>query len=283
MTEERGKSGGWLDEPGLEALRTVVEVLRGPQGCPWDQAQDLASLRPYLLEESYELLEAIDRAASLEAGAADGSLREELGDLLFVLLLIGQVCSDAGRFDIHDAARDSARKMIDRHPHVFGGEGPTDPVREDAPVDAAWERRKSRDRPLLEGVPRSLPALLRAHRQGEKTAAVGFDWTDAEGALAKVHEELAELEAAMAQQGGQEAIRAELGDLLMATASLGRHMGIPAEAALRDANERFSRRFGTMEAEARRRGLVLADLGEAELDELWEWAKTMLGNPERTA
>ena len=249
----------------IDLLLDTVHRLRDPDGCPWDREQTLASMRPYLLEECYELLESMD-------DPNPESMREELGDLLFVILLLGRICRDRGWFDIEDAARDIREKMVRRHPHVFAN----DDSEEDPSGIAAWENRKRRDPKRkahrLDGVPRSLPGLLRAHRQGEKAAAVGFDWENWRGVMKKVDEEMQELVRAIAQESKAE-ISHELGDLLMALASLGRHLGTPPESALRRANDRFANRFGQMEDLSAGDGRSLKDLGSEELEALWLAAK----------
>ena len=250
--------------PPLVELTEIVARLRGPDGCPWDKDQTLTSMRPYLLEEVYELLEA------MEHDAGEDGLEGELGDTLFVLLLIAQIGADAGRLTLDSVAQRIIRKMVVRHPHVFG-----DTKDEENPGGiAAWEARKQTEgRSRLAGVPRSLPALLRAHRQGEKAAAVGFDWTEVGAVLDKVSEEMAELKAAIASKDSH-AIEHELGDVLMSLASLGRHLNTPPEAALRRANDRFADRFATLERLAQEEGVVLSGSSDADiLDELWERAK----------
>jgi len=239
----------------FDDLAAIVARLRGPDGCPWDKAQDPATMRPYLLEEAYEVLDAIESGDPLK-------LREELGDLLFNVVMLAQMAQDAGQFAVSEVPAGIARKMIERHPHVFGAaEGGS---------LADWEQRKSTpDRGRLDGVPRTLPALLRAHRQGEKAAAVGFDWDDAAGVLRKVREEIEELEA----ETDPVRIEEELGDLLMAVASLGRKLGAPPESALQNANDRFRSRFRTMEKLAGERGVELSSMDAAALDALWEAAK----------
>lgn len=297
-------------QSSLEELRAVVARLRGPDGCPWDRGQTLQSLRPYLLEECYETLEALDRTAG-EAGSApqgDALAAEELGDLLFVVLLLAQIGEDEGRFSVDQVCAGIAAKMVERHPHVFGDGDPGRAAAIDPGSIAAWENRKAASdatkaqrRSRLDGVPRSLPGLLRAHRQGEKAAAVGFDWAHHRDVLNKVREELAELEealqqaeaAAAARQGwspGQPrgddpdptlnprseapaAVVHELGDLLMAVASLGRHIGAPPEEALRVANDRFAERFALVEGYAKRAGVALDQAGATQLDTWWEQAK----------
>lgn len=241
-------------------LRSLVERLRAE--CPWDRAQTLRSLRPYLLEEAYEVLDALD------ADDVDG-LREELGDLLFQVYLIARIAEERGAFDIEAAAEGIVAKMVARHPHVYAGAQEAD-----AGSIGAWEARKAAQRTgsRVDGVPMALPALLRAHRVGEKLAHVGFDWPDLAGVLAKVDEERAELAEALAS-GDEAAIRHEYGDLLLATANLGRFLGVAGEDALREANARFERRFRRVEAMADAAGLRLEEAGLARLEAFWQAAK----------
>lgn len=249
----------------FDDLAAIVAQLRGPDGCPWDKAQDPATMRPYLLEETYEVLDAIE-------SGDPAKLREELGDLLFNVVMLAQMAQDAGQFAVSDVPAAIARKMVERHPHVFGAaEGGS---------LADWEQRKAvPDRGRLDGVPRTLPALLRAHRQGEKAAAVGFDWDDAAGVLRKVREEIEELEA----ETDPVRVEEELGDLLMAVASLGRKLGAPPESALQNANDRFRSRFRLMERFAAERGQELSSMDAAALDALWEEAKRAEeGRPEKS-
>jgi len=279
----------------LARLVEIVDRLRGEGGCDWDRAQTFASMRPYLLEEVYEVLDAIDAE---QPGAAPvirpRDLEEELGDLLFVVLLYarmgrngphGDSTGTSARFDLESIARRIADKMVVRHPHVFGSEDERAALSGSANGIAAWENRKARlagdattFRSRLDGVPRSLPGLLRAHRQGEKAAAVGFDWAEPRAVLGKVREELDELEEALVA-GRQVDIAHELGDVLQSLASLGRHLGAPPEEALRTANDRFAARFGHMEAHAHRTGERLEDLGADALEERWEQAKHALTGP----
>jgi MazG family protein len=252
----------------LQALVDIVRRLRGPDGCPWDKSQDLSTMRPYLLEETYEVLEAMD-------GEGTESISAELGDLLFVVLLVAQIAQDAGVGSLDEAISSIVNKMIVRHPHVFG-DGPDS----DAPGSIhAWENRKAKPgRSRLAGVPASLPGLLRTHRQSEKAAAIGLDWSNHDGVLAKIQEEMNELLEALSD-GDTAAISHEYGDLLMATANLGRHIDVPPEAALRCANDRFRTRFGRLEDLAAQRGLQLGpDTDPAALDALWETVKIDLRN-----
>ena len=249
-------------------------------------------MRPYLLEEAYEVLSALD--------AGDhANLREELGDLLFQIYFLAEIASEgsAGTFTIDDVTDSVVRKMIERHPHVFAaGTTPSDVLVAVAPTSAAehrpappsaspeelarnladWEARKAANRPAtasrVDGVPKSLPALLRAHRVGEKLAHVGFDWPDVQGVLDKIEEERGELAEAMAS-GDQAAVVHEYGDLLLACASLGRFLGVPGEDALRQANLRFEGRFRLVESMARAEGVSLEEAGLERLDGYWRRAK----------
>jgi len=282
----------------LARLVEIVERLRGEGGCEWDRAQTFGSMRPYLLEEVYEVLDAIDAE---QPGAAPVArvrdLEEELGDLLFVVLLYARMGHNgphggsAGgehRFDLESIARRIADKMVVRHPHVFGSEDERAALAGRANGIAAWENRKAKLKQReaasgdfssrLDGVPRALPGLLRAHRQGEKAAAVGFDWSEPRAVLDKVREELDELEEAI-EAGRPSDMAHELGDVLQSLASLGRHLGAPPEEALRTANDRFAARFRHMEAQAHRAGQRLEDLDAHALEARWEQAKDALAGP----
>lgn len=258
-------------------LVAMVARLRGPDGCPWDRAQTLPTLRPYLLEESYEVLDALGEPG----GPPSPALRGELGDLLFILVLIARVAEEEGAFSLEDAAAAVGAKMVRRHPHVFG----PDAGAVEGGTNRSWEQSKAAERAAtgdassaLDGVPAALPALLAAHRQGEKAAAVGFDWKDPRGVFAKVREELAELEEAVLASGGaaDAAVHHEVGDLLLSVASVARHLAVPPEQALRAANTRFASRFREMERRAREAGTALGALDDAALDALWEQAKAEL-------
>ena len=248
----------------LLTLVDIVARLRGSEGCPWDKSQTLTSMRPYLLEEVYELLDA------MEHDAGEDGLEGELGDTLFVLLLLTQIATDDGRLTLDTVCERIANKMIARHPHVFSDAA-------DAPDPggiAAWESRKNKaGRSRLSGVPNRLPSLLRTHRQAEKAAAVGFDWKSAEGVFAKIDEELIELRQAIAADD-KRAIEHEYGDVLMSVANLGRHIDSPPEAALRRANNRFADRFRRLEQLAEIQGISLdGSTNDALLDDLWEQVK----------
>jgi MazG family protein len=256
----------------VSAFRDLIDVvarLRGPGGCPWDREQTRESLRACLLEECYEALDAIDRDDPT-------ALREELGDLLLQIVFQAQIAAEAGQFTVEDVSADVAAKMIRRHPHVFGDATVTD----SAEVVRNWSRIKAEERAqrgaadssVLSGLPPELPALHAAARLGEKAARVGFDWASPAAALGKVHEELAELEEAVAS--GQPArIEHEIGDILFALASVARLAGQSPEMALRQALARFARRFRGMETVVSASGRDIHTLTPAELDALWVDAK----------
>jgi MazG family protein len=247
-------------------LVAVMAHLRSPRGCPWDRRQTLASLKSFLLEETYEALDAIDRRDF------DG-LREELGDLLFEAVFLAQLNAEAGRFDVADALETIVDKLLRRHPHVFGPKGRVRPTTARAVVEQ-WERLKAREqggrrrRSVLDGLPRSLPALLGAYKIGARAAAVGFDWRRAADVLDKVEEEIAELRRAI-RRGRRRTIGEELGDLLFAVANLARKLEIEPEGALRRANDKFARRFAALERGFRTRGRTLHEATLAELDAEW--------------
>lgn len=250
----------------FERLVGIMARLRAPGGCPWDREQTLASLRAYLVEETYEVLEAIE-----DGTVADH--REELGDLLLQVVFQSELRREAGEFDAADVAHAISDKLIRRHPHVFGE------ARADGAVQALdqWEKAKSEEkggRSIVDGVPRALPALLRAQRTGEKASRVGFDWPDVSGALAKVREELAELEVAIAGKDPA-AIEHELGDLLFSTVNVARFAGVGAEDALHGAVNRYRTRFQHIERRAKALGEDLSTMGLERLDRLWDEAKAL--------
>lgn len=264
-----------LESParGAEAMRALIEImawLRAPGGCPWDREQTLESLKPYLIEEAFEVLEAMDEEDS-EAH------REELGDLLLQIVFHAEIAREEGRWDFADVARGIAEKLVYRHPHVFGdaeASTPEEVERNWAKLKAAEkEKKKGGPTSVLDGVPRQAPALLRAERIGEKASRIGFDWPDVEGPRKKIEEELAELDEAMAD-GEAEAIFHELGDLLFSVVNLARHLRVPPEDALRGAIARFTSRFHRMEDRLRERGLGPGEAAPLdELEALWQQAK----------
>jgi MazG family protein len=259
-------------DPIAEAI-AIMAKLRAPDGCPWDREQTFASLRRYVVEEACEVVDAIDDGDR-------GELRAELGDLLLQVVFQAELARAEGSFGPDDVVAGICDKLVRRHPHVFG-DGHADTAAE---VLQNWERIKAkerRDKPnrgVLGGVPRSLPALTRAQRVGEKVARVGFDWPDARGSRGKVGEELGELDAAIAS-GDKDRIEAELGDVIFALVNLARHVDVDAEGALRRTIDEFTRRFDHVEARVHDKHggwpTSTADdrLTLEELDGYWEEAK----------
>ena len=241
-----------------------MRTLLGPNGCPWDREQTLQSLRPYVIEEAHEVVDAIDR------GTPD-MLREELGDLLLQVVFQAALSERQGWFDIDGVVDAICEKLVRRHPWVFGDVEIDDA---DGAIDR-WEAIKAEEKKeggALSGVPVALPGLLRAVRIGEKASAVGYDWPDAGGPRAKIDEELEELDEA-AERRDLPALEHELGDLLFALATYGRKQGLDPEAALRASLNRFSARFRHCEHLAEAEGKGLRDYSESELDRMWERAK----------
>jgi MazG family protein len=264
----------------FDRLVDIMRTLRGPDGCPWDREQTLRSLRPFVLEETYELLDALDRGDHT-------ALREELGDFLFEAVFLARIAEEDGQFAIGDAIDAIAEKLIRRHPHVFTPDGrPLAEARESlssAAVIEKWEDIKAqergtegaREKTILSGVPRTLPALLRAYELGARASAVGFDWVRSTDVLAKIDEEVAELKDVI-QRAPADQTRAEeeMGDLLFTLVNLSRKLGIEPEAALRTANDKFQRRFEGMERDAASQGATIRQLSPSALEDLWQTAKT---------
>ncbi len=256
-----------------------MQVLRSPRGCPWDRAQTHATLRTHLIEETYEAVEAIDRR-DLDA------LAGELGDVLFQVVFHAEIAAERGRFDLETVIDAITRKLVRRHPHVFTASGrplsarahAASGIGTPAAVKQQWEQIKAREpghrrgRPgVLTGLPRSLPALQRSHEIGRRVAAVGFDWVRAEDVLAKIAEEVQELRDAAAE--GPARMAEELGDLLFSVANLARKLGLESESALREANDKFTRRFEALEAHFDRQGTPLDQAGLTALDRAWQRIK----------
>ena len=264
--------------PDIGPVARIIQRLRGPGGCPWDQAQTHASLAPFALEEARELMAAI----------ADGDAAElagELGDVLLQVLLHAEIAAEAGAFDLQDVLDRLAAKLVRRHPHVFGDEGPAADPQE---VERRWAAVKAREaaqvdagRPWLEAVSRALPALAEAEALGKRAAQVGFDWSDPETAWPKVEEETAEFrqawaawEAAGRPEGPERlALAAECGDLLFAAVNVARLLGIDAESALAGTNERFRRRFARVQELVGPSPERLREAGLAAMDAAWNQAK----------
>jgi len=256
-------------EQAMRRLLEIMDKLRDPGGCPWDREQTMRSLTPYLLEEAHEVIEAI------EAGDV-AHHKEELGDLLFQVVFQARIAREEGKFDFADVCDAIAEKLTRRHPHVFGDvevSGSREVVKNWERIKADERKQKGQEpRSAIGGVPVSLPALVRAERLTEKAGAVGFDWPDARSVLAKVREELAELEQAM-EAGAPAQMEHELGDLLFAAANLGRWVKVHPEEALRGTLRRFESRFHHVERELAARGKSPRDSTLAEMDALWNEAK----------
>lgn len=248
----------------IDELKAIVTRLRAPDGCPWDREQTHQSIRAQLLEEAYEVLEAIDEAD-------DALLAEELGDVLLHIVFHACLAEERGVFSLDDVARGINAKLIRRHPHVFG-EGAK--LGSSAEVLKKWDELKRAEKPhrtgALDGIPPILPALMQAQETQKKAAKVGFDWPAAAPVLDKVREELRELEADLAAGKNPSD---ELGDLFFSLVNLSRHLGVDAEQACRDATRKFATRFRAMEAEAARQGKSLPALAPEETDRLWEAVK----------
>jgi MazG family protein len=249
----------------LEKLLQLMARLRSPEGCPWDREQTMASLRPFILEEAYELVEAI------EGGEAE-SIREELGDLLLEVVFVNQIASEQKLFGMEEVIRGIYDKLVRRHPHVFA----TERVSSAGKALERWEEIKEREKDkrssALEGVPRSLPALARAQKISSRAAKAGFDWTSAREVKTKLAEELDELDRAIAS-GSSAAVEEEIGDILFALVNLARHLDVDAEVALSGATEKFGERFRALERELESQGRSVSGAGLEELDRLWEKAK----------
>jgi MazG family protein len=253
----------------FQRLVDIMARLRGPDGCPWDREQTLESLRAFLLEETHEVLDAIDR------GDHD-DLKGEIGDLLFEGVFLAQVCADEGRFTVADSLDAINAKLIRRHPHIFDPSGR--PLERPNEVMTQWEQIKAQEqaaageqRAVLKGLARSLPSLLRAHEIGTRVAAVGFDWARTDDVIDKIEEEVAELRGAVRESAAL--TEEEMGDLLFSIANLARKLGIEPESALRKANEKFTKRFEALEAWFHSRGRSVHDAALHEMEEAWREIK----------
>lgn len=251
----------------FQRLMDIMRRLRGPGGCPWDAEQTHESLKRYLLEETYEVLEAVD-------AGDDGLLKEELGDLILQPVFHAAIAEENGRFTMEDILETICDKLVRRHPHVFGEEV----IENSAAQIENWEKIKKEEkgeerRSALSGIPPHLPALLKAQKVTEKAARVGFEWPKLEQVHGKVLEELKELEASVAA-GDQERMEAELGDLLFAVANLGRFLSVDPEEALSKTIRRFVSRFSHVEDSLKERGLAMRETPLEEMERLWAEAKT---------
>ena len=243
----------------------IMSALRGKKGCPWDREQTMESLKPFIVEEAYEVLEAIDEK-NPEA------VKEELGDLLFQIVFQCQIAKEKGEFEMSDVIEKIGRKMIARHPHVFGDAD----YRTSAEVLVHWEAQKKLEgkqrESLLEGVPKTLPSLLRAHRLQDRASRVGFDWDKIDDVMKKLDEEIGEFREAM-EKKQEDAIEEELGDVLFMLVNISRFIGVNPEDALRKTISKFISRFRYIEMAAADSGRKLADMTLAEMDALWDEAK----------
>ena len=253
-------------------LVDIMATLRGPGGCPWDREQTIDSLKPFVLEETYEVLEAIDRHDH-------AALREELGDFVFEAVFLSQLEAEAGHFTIADSLQIAADKLVRRHPHVFRRAEGEAALESGEQVRVRWEEIKAQERAegaspasktLLSGIAPALPALLRAFHIGTRAASVGFDWARAEDVVEKIREEVEELRAAATDR---EQAEEEMGDLLFAIANLSRKLGIEPETALRKANDKFTRRFTDMESRIAGSGRAMKDMTLEDLEKEWQASK----------
>jgi tetrapyrrole methylase family protein/MazG family protein len=249
----------------IDKLVQIMATLRSERGCPWDRQQTHNTLKTYIIEETYEVIDAIDRGNPAE-------LKEELGDLLFQIIFHCQLASERGDFDLEDVCNSIADKMTHRHPHVFGNmsfETAEEVLRQ-------WEVRKQEEGKnavsLFEGIPFHLPALLKAYKVQARASKVGFDWQKAEEALPKLQEEFQELTEAMAG-GGLDRIEEEIGDLLFSVVNVARLLKVNPEEALRKTVAKFISRFEYMKSVCERQGRVFTEMGIKELDKLWDEAK----------
>lgn len=249
----------------FQKLLDIMAALRAENGCPWDKEQTRESLKPFLVEETYEVIEAIDEKAP-------SKIKEELGDLLFQIIFHAQLAKEQGEFDMDDVINTISTKMIGRHPHVFG----TAKFETPEQVLKQWEERKREEgkgrESILEGVPKELPSLLKAHRIQSRAARVGFDWKRVEDVLGKLEEELAEFRKAL-ESKDQARIEDELGDVFFSLVNIARFVGVNPEDALRKTISKFISRFRYIEIKAAESGRNLSDMTLEEMDALWEEAK----------
>jgi MazG family protein len=276
MAELRTDSG-----ERFQQLVEIMRTLRSEHGCAWDRQQTVKTLRPFVLEETYELLEALDRGDY-------ESLKHELGDFLFEAVFLAQICEEEGRFSIADAITSISEKLVRRHPHIFDPEGRASLTPKE--VKQQWEEIKSTERKtarkaagrdaaepettILSGVPRAMPSLLRAYELSTRAAQVGFEWATTSDVIDKVEEEVRELREAVAQGGGKsDEAEEEFGDLLFSLVNVARKLGIEPEAALRVANDKFQRRFDDVERQVTAGGHRFRDLTLEQLEERWVKAK----------
>lgn len=257
----------------FEELLNIMKRLRGEGGCPWDRAQTIESLKPFLVEECYEVIEAIEEGKPRK-------IQEELGDLLFQIIFLAQIGQEEGNFDMSRILKSVTQKMIRRHPHVFSN----DKAANVSEVLAKWEEIKQKEEEkdkkngmpsVLNGIPKGLPGLTYAHRVQSKASRVGFDWAVLDGVMEKLDEELLEFHEAV-RGNDADGSEAEFGDLLFTMVNISRFLGFDPEGSLRKAIKRFIERFQTMEKMILGKGQTLKDLDPAELDKLWQQAKAAI-------
>jgi len=254
----------------FQALVDIMVRLRGRNGCPWDREQTLESLRGFLLEETHEVLDAIDR------GDTD-ALRGEIGDLIFEGVFLAQVCADAGHFTVADSLQTITTKLVRRHPHIFDPSG--GPLDTPGQVHQQWEQIKAKEqadagerRSVLSGIPRTLPSLLRSYEISTRVAAVGFEWARPIDVVNKIEEEIAELRQAIEHEGAARS-EEEMGDLLFSISNLCRKLGMDPESALRKANEKFTKRFTALEDRLHAQGRSVHEATLEEMEREWEAVK----------
>jgi len=252
----------------FQSLIDLMARLRGPDGCPWDRKQTTDSLKPFLIEECYEVVDALDEGAPEK-------IREELGDLLFQIMFHARIAEEQGRFTINDVINGSVEKMVRRHPHVFGDAQ----LSTDKDVLANWEQIKKKEKAhherksILEGVPKHLPSLLRAHSLQERAARVGFDWNRIDETLPKLDEELAEFKQSLKQKDAA-GIEEELGDIFFMLVNISRFLGVNPDEALRKTISKFIHRFRYIEEHAADAGKALNDMTLEEMEALWQKSKS---------
>jgi tetrapyrrole methylase family protein / MazG family protein len=257
----------------FQHLVEIMRTLRSPHGCAWDRQQTLKTLRPFVLQETYELLDALDRDDY-------AALEHELGDFLFEAVFLAQICEEEGRFSIADSIQSIADKLVRRHPHIFDPQGKASLTPKE--VKQQWEEIKAKERAdagepektVLSGVPRSMPSLLRAYELSTRAAQVGFDWPTTDDVIGKVEEEIRELRDAVSTTGAKSSeAEEEFGDLLFSLVNVARKLGIEPEAALRVANDKFQRRFDDLERQVVADGHKFRDLNLEQLEARWQVAK----------
>ena len=256
----------------FQKLVDIMRRLRGPDGCPWDRQQTLQTLRPFVLEETYEVLDAIDRNDH-------DALLGEIGDLLFEGVFLAQLADDERHFNVSDSLRHVSAKLIRRHPDVFGSTRGVDTA---GKVLEQWEQIKAKEQKhageeqsVLRGMPKALPSLLAAHEIGTRVAAVGFDWARTTDVVTKIEEEVSELKEALEHEG-PERVEEEMGDLLFAVANLARKLGVESESALRKANAKFSARFRALERAFAERERAVHEASLEEMEQVWEQIKASI-------